>query len=66
MRETPLKNKSFNFALRIVKLYKYLVDDKKEYVLISEQRTTNNEQFIALMDLYKFLILLIYKKEKYL
>ena len=25
--------KSYKFALRIVKLYKYLVDDKKEYVL---------------------------------
>ncbi len=26
-------NKSYAFALRIIKLYKYLVSDKKEYVL---------------------------------
>ena len=30
---SPLKNKSFNFATRIVKLYKYLCADKKEYIL---------------------------------
>ncbi len=28
-----LKDKSFSFAIRIVKLYKYLVETKKEYVL---------------------------------
>jgi four helix bundle protein len=28
-----IKDKSFRFALRIVKLYQYLKDDKKEYVL---------------------------------
>jgi four helix bundle protein len=28
-----LKEKSFDFAVRIVNLYKYLIDDKKEYVL---------------------------------
>ena len=26
-------DKSFEFAIRVVKLYKYLCDDKKEYVL---------------------------------
>ena len=26
-------NKSYAFALRVVKLYKYLVTEKKEYVL---------------------------------
>ncbi len=31
--ESILKTKSYNFALRTVKLYKYLVDEKKEYVL---------------------------------
>jgi four helix bundle protein len=30
---TPLKDKSFNFAIRIVNLYKYLCSDKKKYVL---------------------------------
>jgi four helix bundle protein len=31
--ENILVNKSFTFAVRVVKLYKYLCDDKKEYVL---------------------------------
>lgn len=33
MRENAIKNKSFAFALRIVKLYQYLTEQKKEYVL---------------------------------
>lgn len=33
MKENMLKNKSFAFAVRIVKLYKYLCDEKKEFVL---------------------------------
>ncbi len=33
MRENILKNKSYSFAIRIVNLYKYLKDEKKEYVL---------------------------------
>jgi len=32
-RENIVKTKSYAFALRIVKLYKYLVKDHKEYVL---------------------------------
>jgi four helix bundle protein len=28
-----LKDKSYGFALRIVKLYRYLCEDKKEYIL---------------------------------
>jgi len=28
-----LKQKSYDFALRIIKLYKYLCDEKKEYIL---------------------------------
>ncbi len=31
--ESPLKNKSFQFALRIVKLFKVLREDRKEFVL---------------------------------
>ena len=31
--ENVIKNKSLAFAKRIVKLYKYLCDEKKEYVL---------------------------------
>ncbi len=33
MSENIIKNKSFKFAIRIVKLYQFLVTDKKEYVL---------------------------------
>lgn len=36
MRENVLKSKSFLFAIRIVKLYKYLVDNKKEFVLAKQ------------------------------
>jgi four helix bundle protein len=31
--DSIIKKKSFDFAIRIVKLYKYLVDKKTEYVL---------------------------------
>ena len=33
MAENIIKTKSFNFALRIVKLYKFLSVEKKEFVL---------------------------------
>ena len=33
MRDNIILDKSFEFAIRVVKLYKYLCDDKKEYVL---------------------------------
>ena len=33
MKENIVKTKSFAFAVRIVKLYQYLVADKKEFVL---------------------------------
>ncbi|MCK3682793.1 four helix bundle protein [Maribellus sp. YY47] len=33
MKESVLKDKSFKFAVRIVNLYKYLCDEKKEFVL---------------------------------
>ncbi len=31
--ENPVESKSFDFAVRIVNLYKYLSDEKKEFVL---------------------------------
>lgn len=31
--ENPVQMKSYAFALRIVKLYRYLCDEKKEFVL---------------------------------
>ena len=33
MKKRTVKEKSFNFAIKIVNLYKYLIDEKKEYVL---------------------------------
>ena len=33
MKENILLNKSFKFSIRIVKLYKYLCEEKKEYIL---------------------------------
>lgn len=33
MKESILKEKSYQFALRVIKLYKYIIADKKEYVL---------------------------------
>jgi four helix bundle protein len=33
MKENVIKNKSFAFAVRIVKLYKFLNTDKREFVL---------------------------------
>ena len=33
MKDNVIKTKSFEFALRIVKLTKLLIDDKKEYVI---------------------------------
>lgn len=33
MKENIVKNKSFAFAIRVVKLYQYLCSDKKEYIL---------------------------------
>lgn len=32
-KKSPLKEKSLSFAIRIVNLYKYLTNTKKEYVL---------------------------------
>lgn len=32
-KQQPLKDKSFKFALRIIKLYRYLTEEKKEHVL---------------------------------
>jgi four helix bundle protein len=33
MAESILKNKSYHFALRMIKLHKYLVEEKREFVL---------------------------------
>jgi four helix bundle protein len=33
MKENVLKEKSFSFAIRIVNLYKFLKNEKKEFIL---------------------------------
>lgn len=33
MKENVVMNKSYAFALRIIKLYKYLITEKKEFIL---------------------------------
>lgn len=33
MKESIVNEKSYNFALEIIKLYKYLINEKREYVL---------------------------------
>lgn len=33
MKENVIQNKSYDFAVRIVKLYQFLVNEKKEFVL---------------------------------
>lgn len=33
MKKSVVKDKSYNFAIRVVNLYKYLIEEKKEYVL---------------------------------
>ncbi len=33
MKENLVKNKSFDFSIRVIKLYKFLAEDKREYVL---------------------------------
>ncbi|PIS27642.1 MAG: four helix bundle protein, partial [Candidatus Marinimicrobia bacterium CG08_land_8_20_14_0_20_45_22] len=33
VKDNPVKDKSFQFALEIISLYKYLTSEKKEYVL---------------------------------
>jgi len=36
MKENIVKNKSFAFAIKVVKLYQYLVETKKEFVLAKQ------------------------------
>jgi four helix bundle protein len=51
--ESPLKNKSYAFALRIIKLYKYLTAENKEYVL-SKQVLRSGTAIGALISEAKF------------
>ena len=47
MKENILKNKSFKFAVRIVNLYKYLNEEKKEFVL--SKQILRNETSVGAM-----------------
>ena len=33
MKKSPIKDKSFDFAVRIVKLHEYLRENKREFIL---------------------------------
>ena len=33
MKENIIRDKSYKFALRVVRLYRYLTENKKEYIL---------------------------------
>ena len=43
MKSNIIKTKSFDFALRIVKLYQYLTDSKNEYVLSKQLLRSGTE-----------------------
>ncbi len=47
VKNNVLRDKSYLFALRIIKLYQYLRDDKKEYIL--------SKQLLRISSLYSFL-----------
>lgn len=51
--EYPLRNKSYAFALRIIKLYQYLSSENKEYVL-SRQVLRSGTAIGALLSEAKF------------
>ena len=53
MRNDPLTSKSFQFSLRIIKLYKYLTIDQKEYIL-SKQILRSGTSIGALISEAKF------------
>jgi len=36
MTDNPILVKSFTFSMRVIKLYRYLVDEHKEYTLSKE------------------------------
>src|SRR5690554_1177414 len=48
MRENIVKNKSFAFAVRVVKLYQYLCEQKREFVL-SKQLLRNGTSVGAMI-----------------
>lgn len=39
MKENVIQDKSFKFALKIINLYKHLIENKKEYVLSKQLRS---------------------------
>ena len=62
MKNNPLKDKSYGFAIRIVKLSQYLQRDKKEFVL-SKQVLRSGTAIAALIreaefEIYHFSLLI--------
>ena len=53
MKSNTIKEKSYKFAVRIVKLYQYLIGEKKEYVL-SKQILRSGTSIGALVHESKF------------
>ena len=55
MNEKPAINKSKKFAVRIIKLYKYLSDEKKEYTefknTVFNEELTNDFTYITIENL---------------
>ena len=71
MKENIIQQKSFSFAIRIVKLYKYLISEKKEFVKSIKNYELKIKSFkvkeniiqqksfsfaIRIVNLYKYLI----------
>jgi hypothetical protein len=56
-KDNVLQDKSYAFALRVIKAYKYLCDDKKEFVLsnfiIFPEHQTTSMQYLMLSKVMK-------------
>ena len=52
MKENIIQEKSYKFAIRTVNLYKYLVKDKKEFLLNLDKYYQNN--IIIIYEYYNF------------
>jgi len=44
MKKNVVKDKSFGYAIRVVKLYQYLCEEKKEYVLSKQLLRSGTSQ----------------------
>jgi hypothetical protein len=51
MKDNIILDKSFKFAVRVVKLYKYLCENKKEYVL-SKQLLKSGTSYLNIDEMH--------------